>query len=69
MARLITLESSKTYATWENAVRAVEKTVTNPQLANLRYFIQRGNDGRYFPVFVGQDCLQHGIHQHFSVVA
>ena len=69
MAKLITLGSSKTYATYENAVKAVEKRVTNPALSNLRYFIQRGEDGRFFPVFIGMDCLQHGVHFHFTVVA
>ena len=26
-------------------------------------------DGRFFPVFVGEVALQNGIHFHFNVVA
>lgn len=69
MARLITLEANKTYATAENAARAVEKKFPSASNDNIRYFLQRTEDGRYFPVFIGQAALDAGVHFHFNVVA
>lgn len=69
MARLITLECHKSYKTRGNAVKAVDKIITNPQLANLRYFIYTTEEGRFFPVFIGQEALSYGMHFHFNVVA
>jgi glycyl-tRNA synthetase beta subunit len=69
MAKLVELDSSKTYKTKENAIKAVEKIITNPALENQRYFITQNNEGRFFPVFIGTDAVYRGIHFHFSVVA
>jgi uncharacterized protein YegP (UPF0339 family) len=69
MARLIELTGTKTYATKANAIKAVDKVVKNPQYDNLRYMIITTDDGRFFPCFIGQECLQAGIHFHFAVVA
>lgn len=66
-AKLITLEASKTYATRENAVKAVEKLYGNCDVT-LRYFVQQNEQGRFFPVFIGQECLKYGVHFNFSVV-
>lgn len=66
MARLITLEANKTYATPENAVKAVEKK-NFPD--NLRYIIHQSADGRFFPVFLGEAAIQAMVHFHFNVVA
>ena len=70
MAKLITLLADKTYATHANAVKAVEKRIPEHILPNQRYIIvQNLEDGRFFPVFIGMDALQHGIHFHFNVLA
>lgn len=69
MAKLITLQSSKTYATRENALKAVRKLLECDTLDdNLRFFIHQNEEGRFFPVFIGQSALQAGIHFHFNVV-
>lgn len=68
MAKLITLEANRTYATPENAVKAVEKKFPEAGNDGLIYFLQRTEDGRYFPVFVGQRALQAMVHFHFNVV-
>ena len=71
MARLIELDSNKTYATYENAVKAVEKKLgNNEQFANQRYIIyRRESDGRYFPVMIGLEALHNFLHFHFTCVA
>lgn len=69
MAKLITIEANKTYATEANAVKAVEKKFPAVGNDNLRYFIQRTADGRFFPIFIGQAAAQAGAHFHFNVVA
>lgn len=65
MPKLIDLQATKSYATRENAIKAVEKKVTNPELANLRYTLP---DGRFVPVFIGMEALQAGVHFHFHVL-
>ena len=67
MARLVELDSCKTYATEKNAIAAVEKKFSDCD--NLRYFIQRNDEGRFVPVFIGESALQGMVHFHFSVVA
>lgn len=66
MARLVKLESSKTYVSEANVIKAVEKCIA---FKDLRYFIARNEEGRYFPVFVGQSAVERGVHFMFSVVA
>lgn len=56
--------ASKTYGSIENARRAVLRK----GFEDLRFFITRDEEGRYFPVFVGQEALQAGVHFHFTVV-
>lgn len=67
MARLFKFEPNKTYATEANAVKAVEKKFPEANNDGLRYFLQRTEDGRFFPVFVGERSMQHGVHFHFHV--
>ena len=69
MAKLIILEPNKTYATAANAVKAVEKVFPRGDDDGLRYILQRTDEGRYFPVFIGMKALEHGVHFHFNVVA
>ncbi len=65
MAKLHKFEPVKTYATRENAIKAVEKIFGN-EWDNLRYFITVDEKtGRYFPVFIGQEALSRRVH-HFG---
>lgn len=68
MARMFKLEANKTYATEANAIKAVEKKYPEANNDGLNYFLQRTEDGRFFPVFVGERALQRMVHFHFNVV-
>lgn len=68
MARLIELTPCKTYATRENAVKAVERKVPADRLTEQTYFIHTHSDGRFFPVFIGERAMQAGLHHHFNLV-
>lgn len=68
MAREITLTPCKTYASKANVEKAIAKY---PQIAendNLRYFIEQTPEGRFFPVFVGQEAAHAGVHFVFNVI-
>lgn len=70
-AEAIQIESSKTYATRANAVKAVE-AVFGPSEWNsdqIWYIIAALPDGRFAPVFIGERAAQRGIHFKFNVVA
>ena len=67
MAKLVKLEASKTYATEANAIKAAEKLYGNDK--EPRYFVQRSDDGRFFPVFIGLTAIQRGVHFKFACVA
>ena len=69
MAKCINIQPTKTYATAENAQRAVDKKIVNPALADLRYMVVQHVDGRFYPLFVGVEAISAGIHFHFNVVA
>ena len=64
MNREFTITAPKTYASRENARKAVAKIGAE----RLRHFIMQNDEGRFFPVFVGQEAVQEGIHLHFNVV-
>lgn len=66
MARFIELAPNKTYATRENAIKAVNK-YNLPD--DLNYIIYTHTDGRFFPVFIGQRALTAQVHFIFHVVA
>jgi hypothetical protein len=68
MLKLIELENNKTYATEENAIKAVEKYFGKDTDASLTYFIYRDENYRYFPVFVGHDAIEAGVHFVFNVI-
>lgn len=61
---LFKVEANKTYASKDNAIKAVVKSGFD----DLRYFIMTSEDNRYFPVFVGQEPIHRGVHFHFNVV-
>ena len=67
MAKLITLEVTKSYKTRENAVAAFEKLFKN---ADLRYLVLLDEaTGRYFPVCLDTSkAMRYGVHFHFHVV-
>ena len=69
MARIITLEANRTYATKANAIKAVEKKYPSPKWDHLTYIIVQDDAGRYFPLFIGERAIQAGVHFHFSVTA
>ena len=66
MAHEITLEPTKTYASRDNAVKAVERYFSEHN--NLRYIIMKDEEGRYYPVFVGQSALQNFVFTKFPVI-
>ena len=68
MAKLITLNSNKTYATEANAIKAVEKRFPESDDDGLRYIIMRTSDGRFYPVFIGTSAVHAGVLFHFHVV-
>lgn len=64
MNREFEITPVKTYATKENARKAVEKKGHE----EYRHFYMVTEEGRWFPVFVGQDAMQNGVHFHWNVV-
>lgn len=74
MATLIKLEPSKSYISESNARRAVESVPVIANNKSLRYFVMVYNGstekhvGRFFPVFVGQNCIDEGVHFYFNVI-
>lgn len=65
MARKTEIVANKTYATEANAIKAVEKVGFSD---NLRYFVMRTAEGRFFPVFIGMAAIEAGVHFHFNVI-
>lgn len=64
MNREFIITAPKTYKTVANARRAVEKA----GLRGFRHFMMTNDEGRFFPVFVGEEAVQNGVHFHFNVV-
>lgn len=64
MNREFQITAINTYKTIENARKAVVKK----GFENFRHFMMTNDEGRFFPVFVGQDAMQNGVHFHFNVV-
>lgn len=58
-----------TYATYANAERAIAKLANLHNNDALRYVIVGTRHGRYFPVFIGMDAVQCGVHFNFCVAA
>jgi hypothetical protein len=58
------IEAPKVYATEENALKAVSRKGFD----HLRFFLMKDDNGKFFPVFVGQQAVQSGVHFHFNVV-
>ena len=64
MIRKFNIFAAKTYKTEQNA----DVAVTKAGFSDLRYFIIKSEDNRYFPVFVGQEAVQRGVHFHYNIV-
>lgn len=64
MNREFQITAPKTYATKENARKAVAKTGCE----GYRHFYMQTEEGRWFPMFVGLEALQAGVHFHWNVV-
>ena len=74
MIRFTKLDPIKTYATRENAVKAVQKAfgermTANNNGENLQFILGTNAKGRFFPVFIGERAISAGIHFHFCVAA
>lgn len=72
-AHLMQLVANKTYATKENAIKAVQKKFgPNHEhfgSADVRYVVLQNDEGRFFPLFIGTSALHAGVHFHFNVAA
>ncbi len=66
MARKYVVTPVNTYATEENADKAVAKKFGSRD--DLVYVIMRTEDGRFFPVFIGRSAAVSGVHFHFNVL-
>lgn len=64
MNREFEITAHKTYATIENARKAVAKS----GVEHIRHFYTRNDENRWFPVFVGVEAIQHGVHFKWNVV-
>lgn len=58
--------AQRTYKTYANAVKAAEKIIGG---AHIRVIIAATPEGRFFPVAIGQDAVQNGLHFHMNVTA
>ena len=67
MTKQIEIKPVRTYATAANAIKAIEKAgfADDPK---LRFFMMNADDGRFFPVFVGESATARGVHFHFNVI-
>jgi hypothetical protein len=69
MAKQMTITPNKTYATPANAVKAVEAkfpSAISSECANLRYIMMQTPEGRFFPLFIGNNSIMMGVHFHFN---
>jgi hypothetical protein len=74
MSKHIELTPTKTYATAENAHKAVAKKFGDNlpmehAFGPLRYIVMTHTDGRFFPVFIGVNAMHYGVHFHFNILA
>lgn len=68
---LLNLTPAKTYATRDNAIKAVEKAfgdrMTQVGKERLDFVIVSNPEGRFFPLFLGERAIQAGAHFLFCV--
>lgn len=63
--RKFMIHATKTYATEEN----VDKAIAKFGYEDIRHFIMKTDDNRFFPVFIGSESINRGVHFNFNVVA
>jgi len=59
---------NKTYATYANAEKAAINAIPEDNLYHQRFIITVDTQGRFFPIFLGQNAVQEGMHFHFNVL-
>lgn len=64
MAKQVTFDTIKGYATRQNAIKAFEKKFGD---CDVRYIISINEAGRFIPVALGEKASQLGVHFHFPV--
>lgn len=70
MITVLNLTPNNTYATRENAIKAVEKKFGERMTQGgekLDFVIVANAEGRFFPLFLGERAVQGGVHFHFCV--
>ncbi len=69
MVTLIEFSPDKTYATKENALKAVQRLYGKPTEPSngLRFLLTQNAEGRWFPVFLGERAVLACVHRHFCV--
>lgn len=65
---MIELNPTRTYATREGAIKAVNSRLAPEVVAELTWFIAIHSDGRFFPVFCGERAVQRFVFRHFNIV-
>ena len=65
MSTLVTMTPTNTYATRANAIKAFEKKFAEH---NVRYVIMQTEEGRFYPVGLGENAVQNMVHFHFCVL-
>ena len=62
MANLLTPVPSKTYKTKQNAIKAVEKLY---QKQDFSFLVMQSDDGRFYPVCIGNSAVEARTFQDF----
>lgn len=65
MLHKVEFKITKTYASELNATKAA---IAKFGSTDLRYFIMRTADNRFYPIFLGEAAVQAGVHFDFHVV-
>lgn len=62
MANEVELIPYRTYATKQNMEKAIAKYPQITANHNLRYLVMTNAEGRFYPIFLGQEAVQAGVH-------
>ena len=69
----VELTPNRTYKTAANAHKAATDKFGDMQeekaFGPLRYIVMQHTDGRFFPLFIGVNAMQYGVHFHFPIIA
>ena len=66
----VKFEVTKTYKTEANAIKAVEKVYGKVDGLNdgLTFVMMTTDEGRFFPLFIGNKAIEAGVHFNFAVI-